>query len=200
MDPYINPDVAANFRGSANIGIFFRLDTDPVLRLWLGDADIERGIESIDADGTVYLGGGPIVSMPDLDILINGKAARSEFFVSGVSAEFLVMFDEAAISVKGAEVKVGFAALNNDYQPLTPILPLVTGYADFWAMERESLGGAENPTQKIKLSVGSGDTSRRRPALNSWTSTQQKTISVDDTFCDRVSRYVPNYVVSWPRF
>jgi hypothetical protein len=200
MTPYIDPDVAAVFRGGANIGIFFRLDTDPVTRLWLGDADIELGIESIDEDGAVYLGGGKIVNLPDLDILINGKADRAEFFVSGVDADFMARFDAEAPPVKGVEVKVGMALLDNDYQPVTPIIPLITGYADFWAMERKSVLGADTPQQMIKLSVGMGDTARRRPALTSWSDSQQRMLSADDEFCQRVPRYVQSYTVSWPRF
>lgn len=205
MDPYVDPGIAVRFRGSTNSGIFFRLDqedSDDVVRLWFGSSDIRARVPGLDPSipKPIYRGAGQLVGVPEVDILINGKAGRGEFFVNGVSSEFLALVEEAAPSVKGMEVTLGFAALDNDYQADTDIIPIVTGFADFWAPERKTIFGAGNPTHSLKLSVGFGDTARRRPALTSWSSAQQRMISADDEFCDRVARYNQQYTISWPRY
>lgn len=204
MDPYVDPEVAAKFRGSTNVGICFRVDQenpDDIVRLWFGAGNRRMCVPGLDPTDPkpLYLGASRFVGIPQLDILINGKAARGEFFVSGVDSAFLAMVEEAAPSVKGKEVTIGFAAFDRDWQPETDIIPIVTGFADFWAPERKTIYGAGSPTHSLKLSVGFGDTARRRPALVSWSKAQQRMISTDDSFCDRVARYVQSYVVPWPR-
>ncbi|MDX0312829.1 hypothetical protein GOC54_17370 [Sinorhizobium meliloti] len=55
---FIPSNIVEEMRGSHQLGIFLRVDTDPALHLWFGINDIPANFDSIDPTGTVYLGGG----------------------------------------------------------------------------------------------------------------------------------------------
>lgn len=200
----IDPAVAASFRGSHNLGIFFRLGTDPALHLWFGVNDVPIGIPSLDPEGTVYLGGGRFIAVPELEVLINGQAGRVEFTLSSAVPEFasfLLDLDTDAPPVQGAPVHVGIAALDDRWQPKTPAIPLWRGEADYWSVRQDPVPDAASmPMRTLALSVGTGNTARKRPRRIAWTHAMQQSISATDRFCDRVSRYTRQYVVTWPRF
>jgi hypothetical protein len=200
--PYVSGTVVSALRQSVNLGIFFRLATTPAaLRLCLGVNDVPIGIESVDPDGSVYVGAGRLIGIPQLEVLLNGLADRIEFYVDGVSNDDLVNLAPAAASVKGKAVTVGIATLDKRFQPTTNIIPLWSGFADFWSMQRKVQPiGETNPSQMIALSVGTGDLARSRSRRSYWTSAQQKAVSATDEFCDRVARYSSTYEVTWPRF
>jgi len=85
---YVPDDVIAAMRGSHSLGIFFRMDTNPALHLWMGINDIPAEFDhAIDLEGTVYLGGGRLGGIPTLEVLINGVADRVEFQMTGISPE-----------------------------------------------------------------------------------------------------------------
>lgn len=198
---YIDPDVAALFRGPVNLGVFWRLGTDPALHLWMGIHEVPIGIPSLDEDGTTYLGAGRLIDIPELELLINGIADKVDFSLSGVDSAFLAQLDASAPKVAGALCTVGFAPLDERYQPMTSIIPIWCGTADFWTMQRDpasEIGGS--PVQRITLSVGAGDTSRANPKLKTFTDAEQRRVSPTDRFFDRVIRYVQTYIVPWPRF
>lgn len=198
---WISDSIVQRFWGAANIGIFVRVDTDDPIRVWFGLTAKEIGIDAWDADGTRYAAGGQLISIPDeLDALINGLAARWEVGFSGVQDAFLELVEAGAVSVKGRVVHIGFAPLDFTYDKVSEVIPLVMAYADYWYMRRIAGTPTKAQQQQIALSVGQGDTARRRPARVSWTSTVQKLFSPTDTFCDRTVRYVPSYLISWPRF
>jgi hypothetical protein len=198
---YVSTDVAASFRGSINLGIFFRLDTDPALHLWLGVNDVPIGIPGIDASGTVYLGAGRLLDIPALDVLLNGQAARVEIGVAGVDADFMAKLNAEAPPVKSKECNIGIARLDDRFQPATQIIPMWTGYADFWAMRQTAAQDqTRGPVRIVTLSAGTGDTTRSRPRRVTWTASMQRLFYPDDAFCDRVSRYVHTFVVQWPHF
>ncbi len=71
-------------RGSHQLGLFLRIDTDPGLHIYFGVNDIPLGFDSIDPDGTVYLGGGRLIGIPSLEILVNGTSAAVDFTISGI--------------------------------------------------------------------------------------------------------------------
>jgi hypothetical protein len=198
---YLPAPVTEALRGSVNLGLYWRLGTEPALHLWMGFNDVPIGIPSLDAEGTVYLGAGKLMNIPELEVLINGIADRTEFYLSGVSIEASNIVDEEAPPVTGAPVHVGIAVLNDRYQPTTPIIPLWTGTADYWTMKQSRTEKAtDTPTRTIAISVGTGDTTRSRPRFGFWTDAQQRIISSTDAFCDRVARYSRGYQVTWPRW
>lgn len=198
---YVSSSVVAALRGSVNLGVFWRLGTNPALHLWMGVNDVPIGIPSLDGNGTVYIGAGRLLGIPELELLINGVADKIEFGLSGVTAEHLALVEAGAPAVRGALCTVGFAPLDSRYQPMTQIIPLWCGSADYWAMEQQpATKPTDPPTRTIMLSVGAGDTTRAVPKLLSFTPAYQKLVSATDEFCSRVSRYVQSYQVSWPRF
>lgn len=199
---YVDDTTVTALRKGTNLGVFLRIAVEPdPLLLCLGINDIPIGIESVDAGGSVYIGSGKLLGIPELEVLINGLADRVEFSVSGVSAEHVAQLAPEAAKVKGKPVHVGIAVLDARWQPTTQIIPLWKGYADFWSVQRKPKAGTEgNPTQTIAISVGTGDTARSRSRRSYWTKAQQQKISPTDEFCSRVARYTRDYEVAWPRF
>lgn len=181
--------------------VFFRLDTDPPLRLWCGINDIPIQLTNVDAGGAVYLGAGRLLNVPDLEVLINGIADRVEFYLPGVSVENSNRVAAGAPAIQGAAVHVGLATLDDRYQPTTEITPVWYGLADLWAMKQpKSSDPSQPPARTLVLSVGSGRTGRARARRAAYTSVQQKLLYPDDKFCDFVSRYTTLYEVKWPVF
>lgn len=205
--PYLDTATAAAFSAMRNIGVFWRLDLptvtdgDQSLRIWMGVNDCPIGIDSIDPAGSVYLGAGRLLNVPELEVLINGKADRIEFFLSGVPSDVVAKIDEAAPPVKGKEVHIGIAPLDDNWQPLTSIIPLWMGIADYWSVKMEPTKDLMQPHQNIiALSVGSGATGRSRARRVSFSDLQQKAVYPTDRAFERVVRYSQSYTVTWPRF
>ena len=199
----VTPAAAPQGRALTTNAVFFRLDTDPPLRLWCGINDIPIGIDVIDEAGSVYLGAGRLLNVPDLEVLINGAADRVEFFLPGASVENANRVATAAVAmeIQGAPVHVGRATLDDRYQPVTPIEPVWYGLADLWAMRQPmSADPAAPPSRTLVLSAGSGRTGRSRARRAAYTSAQQKLRFPTDKFCDFVSRYTSLYEVTWPKF
>lgn len=202
---YIPESTLAHLRGDARVGVFFQLDTDPALHVWMGANDIRMGdpfgVESVDAKGTRFLGAGRLLAIPDLELLINGIADRIDLQLSGVTPEFLAQIDDEAPPVTGAEAHIGIAPLDERWQPLAPIIPLWIGVADYWRM---SSTAPDDPTKPrvngIVLSIGTGDTTRARASRLTWTDDAQREISPTDSFCNRVGRYLTGLLIAWPRF
>lgn len=181
--------------------VFFRLATDPPLRLWCGINDIPIELVNVDAAGAVYLGAGRLLNVPDLEVLINGIADRVEFYLPGVSVENANRVAAAAPEIQGLPVHVGVATLDDRYQPVTNIIPVWYGLADLWAMKQPlSSDRDQPPSRTLVLSVGSGRTGRARARRASYTPAQQKLVYPTDKFCDFTPRYTTLYEVVWPKF
>jgi hypothetical protein len=181
--------------------VFFRLATTPdPLRLWCGINDIPIGIDVIDEAGAVYLGAGRLLNVPDLEVLINGKADRVDFLLPGVTVENAARVAAAAPDVKGKALHIGVATLDDRYQPLTAITPVWYGLADLWRMRQPKTADLQAPTRTLVLSVGSGATGRARARRASYTSAQQKLVHPTDKFCDFTSRYTTLRETKWPNF
>src|SRR5947209_6338352 len=102
-------ELAALKSGIQNIGIFFRLEVDPVVRIWLGAGDIRPGVNVLDVSGQTYHGFGAIGAVPAIKQLMGGAAERVEFSASGVSSDLLTIASgNDADAVKGCRVDVGF--------------------------------------------------------------------------------------------
>src|SRR5690349_6131520 len=98
----------------------FRIATDPVAMLWSGYGDLLIPADAVVPEDEIALGGGELVSLPDLEQLINGVAQRVEFTLSGVSARAIRFAQEEADTVPGAAVHVGRMDFGPDWQPLGP--------------------------------------------------------------------------------
>lgn len=207
MSLYISEADALLFRDTRPMALFFHmtLTTDTALRLWMGVNDIPSpgwpiGSSAIDSGGETYTGAGKLINLPEFEALINGIADRVTFSLSGVDDETAARLDEGAPEVRGAAVYVGLAAMNAAYQPITDIIGLFTGTADYWSMQQTVVQGEGQPARTALLSVGAGDTGRTRPVRAAYTQTQQQALYPDDTFCRRVFGYSRGYITKWPRF
>jgi hypothetical protein len=48
---YVPLAVVEEMRGSHQLGVFLRIDTDPALHMWFGINDVPIGFDGIDPDG-----------------------------------------------------------------------------------------------------------------------------------------------------
>lgn len=185
-----------------NIGIFFRLETDPVVRLWLGFGDIEPGINAYDLTGAEYLGFGEIQNVPAFNQLINGKAERVEFTMSGVSGEILAIASGGdSEQVKGKRVAVGFAVMDANWALLGSIKWSANYSADYLAITQQlSADPAQPIVRTVTLSCGTLLTGRRRPSFSYFTDQDQQARFPGDTFCERTPIYANGFNKTWPRF
>lgn len=183
------------------IGVFFRMATDPISRLWLGIGDIKPGINAYDAEGDpTYKGLGELIDVPALQQLINGTADRVTFSVSGVSADTLALASTEASTIKGVAVAVGIAMFGASWQQLGVPKWLWTGRGDFVALQQQSDREGKGITRVIELSVGSRFTSRRRRGLSYLTDRDQQQRHSGDKFCERTVLYSSEVTKVWPTF
>lgn len=189
------------YSGVQNIAAFFRLETDPVIRLWLGFGYKAVGTNVLDPDGAVYRGFGEITSLPEFNQMINGAAERVAFTLSGVSGEVLQLAAGGdADQVKGRRVSVGIGILGAQFELLGAVHWLANYRADFLSIEQPPTGQGSDVVRGVTLSCGTLLTSRRRPALSYFSNEDQQARFPGDTFCELTSRYATSFNKKWPIF
>lgn len=181
------------------IGIFFRLATAPVVRLWLGVGPCRAGVNALDTDGAIYRGFGELTDVPEVQQLINGVADRVQFQVSGVSQETLRLASAEALDVQGAQVALGLGIFGASWQLLGSVKWIFRGRADVVTLNIDD-SGEEGITRSVALSVGSLFTGRRRRGLSYLTDHDQQTRHSGDKFCERTALYSEESSKVWPRF
>jgi hypothetical protein len=188
-------------RTAVRVGFFFRLATDPVVRLWLGVGKIAVS-DVFEPDGVIYRGFGEIADFPQLRALINGAAERVEFTVSGVTGEVLRVASGAdAQQVKGRMVSAGFAVMDKDWQLVGQIKWIRTYTADYLAITQTvPTDPAQSTRRSVTLSCGSLLTARRRPSLSYFSNQDQQSRFPGDRFCERTPVYANGFNKTWPRF
>lgn len=180
------------------IGVFFRLATDPVIRLWLGIGNIRVGVNAQDASGAIYQGFGVLNNVPDVSQLINGVADRVDFTISGVSAQAMQVAAADAVAVHNASCALGISFFDGGWQQLGPPKWLFRGIADVVTISQDN--GDAGVIRSISLSVGSLFTGRRRRALSYLTNRDQQSRSPGDRICERTTLYGMDTDKVWPRF
>lgn len=195
-------ELAALESGRTRTGVFFRLDTNPVVRLWLGIGKIEPGVNAYDASGAVYTGFGEIQDVPSFKQLINGRAERVDFTVSGVSGPILEIASGGdSEQVKGKRVAVGFAVMDEAWQMLGPVKWCANYTADYLAIAQAAVTDPLNPVVRtVTLSCGTLFTARRRPAQSYFTDQDQQARFPGDRFCERTPVYANGFNKTWPTF
>jgi hypothetical protein len=195
-------ELAALQSGATRIGVFFRLDTDPIVRIWLGFGDIASGVNTYDPSGALYHGFGEIQNLPVFRQLINGSAERVDFTISGVSGEILsVASGGDPDQVKGKRVAFGFALMDQAWVMLGAVKWCANYTADYLAIEQALTGDPAQPVVRtIRLSCGTLLTARRRPALSYFSDQDQRSRSPGDRFCERTPIYCTGFNKSWPTF
>jgi hypothetical protein len=192
-------ELAALESGTQRIGVFFRLETDPVVRLWLGAGNIKPGINTLDAAGAEYKGFGALPSVPAFKQLINGAAVRVDFTLSGVSGDLLqIASGNDAEQVKGKPVAVGFALMDSSWALLGAVKWCAIYTADFLSVEQRPADAFSPIVRSIGLSCGSRFTARRRPAFSYFTDQDQQARYPGDLFCSLTGRYALAFNVPWP--
>lgn len=196
---FIPEDEALLFRGSYSLGIYVRVETDPPLRLWSGLNPIDHVMPPIHVATETYL---PVrmLAVPELDMIINQVAARADITLEGISIEAADEIAGLGLDVVGCLVNFGFANHDKHWQPVTPIRSMAEGVADFWAMGQPAVTAGQAPTRTLSLSVGFGETGRKRARRVAYSDTQQQARYPGDTFCKDVPRYHRGYAIAWPRF
>jgi hypothetical protein len=197
---YVPENIIEAMRSSHTLGIFFRLDTDPALHIWMGVNDIPAGFDSIDADGTVYLGGGRLLNVPTLEVLINGQADDVVFGISGIDPKSAQKVIDAMPDVRGKRVYLGITTLDKYYQPMGPIIPLWEGIASHKKDRLPPVVGNEPHTVTLALAIVSGGSTRSRPALSVWDSAHQKALYPTDRGCDATARLARGVAPEWPKY
>lgn len=182
---------------SHQLGIFLRIDTDPALHLWFGVNDIPIGFDSIDPDGTVYLGGGRLIGVPTLEVLVNGTSDSVEFTISGVDPVAGARMLSQIPEVRGADVVMGLTTLDQYFQPMSSIIPIWSGTAAYTGESSAAVQGTANVSLSLSLAVVSGETTRSRAARTFWSSAHQKALSPTDKFCDETQRLARGVDPTW---
>jgi hypothetical protein len=195
-------EIAALELDVQNIAAFFRVETEPnPVLLWLGFGHIAV-TNTLDPDGTEYVGFGEIFDLPTFNQMLNGAAQRVEFALSGVSGDVLaVASGNDAEIISGARTSVGIGFLGTDWQLLGAVHWFANYTADFLSTQQAETTDPEQPIiRKVVLSAGSLMTARRRPSLSYLTNQDQQARSTGDMFCNLVGRYAHGWIKPWPQF
>lgn len=197
---FVPPAVVSALRTDSQLAVFLRVETDPALHLYFGVNDVPIGFDSIDPDGTVYLGGGRLQGIPALQILVNGSSAAIDFTVSGIDPETGAKMIDSIPPVRGALVQVGLTALDDYYQPITQIIPIWTGIASHLKEARAPVRSGENPTVTLSLATVAGENTRSRPSKVLWSDAMQRSLYPTDAFCNGTARLARGIQPKWPVF
>lgn len=196
---YVPDAVVEAMRGSHQAAIFVRVDTDPPLHLRLGGHDIPMGIDSIDAEGTVYLGC-RLNGIPTLEVLINGTADSVEFSLSGIDIATAQSMVESIPPVRGAAVHVGITTLDQYFQPMSSIIPLWHGTASHLRRASPPAQSNQDRTVQLSLVVAAGEDGRSRGTQVLWSDAHQKALYPTDDFFKNMQRLARGVQAVWPNF
>jgi hypothetical protein len=202
---WLPEDLVSALRSSSRIGIFFHLATDPDLRLWSGSGNSPAmTMFGTDLEAGRWLGAGRLLSLPDLDVLINGQTEEMRVGLSGVDDAHIAQITAGAPAVAGKAARFGVATFDERWQPTSAIVPIWRGAASHWTPESKPITSLDkNPQSTITLTLVAGDVGRSRMKGATFTPSWQAQRSAaglpPDRFFDRVVRYVQNYLPGWPR-
>lgn len=163
----------------------FRIETDEPAMFWTGHGDLLLPADSVLTAPEIALGGGTLISLPDLEQLLDGEAQRLEISVSGVSEATLAFAQDEAAQVPGAAVWIGRIGFDSEWQQ---------GAVEWeWAGEGRGLfvsgeDSGAGRSRSITLRVAAGDTTRSRAPFAFFTDADQRRDFPDDTFFSHVGR------------
>jgi hypothetical protein len=163
--------------------VLFRIGSDPVGRIWSGVNSIiipADAVENDPGDVPLYLGGGALVNLPELEQVINGVASRVDVVLSGVDAETLRLAREEAATVKGATCHIGDIYFDDNWQ-IAEVEWIGVLRADYLTTSSSA------KSRSITLSLSTEDTDRSRAPVAFWSDTDQRRRSPTDRFCDHVA-------------
>ncbi|MBX4870574.1 hypothetical protein HJA85_27005 [Rhizobium bangladeshense] len=197
---YVPANVVEEMRGSHQLGVFLRIDTEPALHMWFGVNDVPIGFDGIDPDGTVYLGGGRLIGVPSLEVLVNGTSDAVDFSVSGIDPATGAAMLDSIPAVRGKMVQIGLTTLDQYYQPMSQIIPIWTGLASHPKESRPPIREGETATLSLSLAVVAGENTRSRPSKALWSDAMQRSLYPTDAFCNGTGRLARGIQPKWPVF
>lgn len=197
---YVPSGVIEAMASSHMLGIFLRLDTDPALHIWMGINDIPAGFDSIDEDGTIYLGGGRLLNVPTLEVLVNGQSDSVEFGIAGIDPATAQKVLDEMPPVRGKDIRIGITTLDDHYQPTASPVAIWGGTASHVTETSEVVKETENATTAVSLASVSGNNTRSRASSSLWSAVHQKALHPTDRFCDGTARLARGVAPVWPNY
>ena len=153
--------------------IVVRIAADPPALLWSGLGNIELPADAVIPVASIALGAGELVSVPDFQQIMDGRAERLDMVFSGVSEETVRLALEDAPSVRNARVDVGRITLDSDWQRSGPVAWEATFEARSLTVSRPQADSGQI-TRSITLTIAHGDTTRSRAPIAYFTDADQR--------------------------
>lgn len=167
-------------------GVFMRIETDPVIRIWTGSHAYR-----LPADGVVEIEGGEYLGLaltdfPVLDRMLNDQAGEYAFTLSGITPELIALLDVPA-DFSGSRVTLGQLKFDKAWRPISSVDWIGDFDAEHVALSivRDGDGHAASLT----MTVGSASTDRRLAIQLHWSAIEQRDLSETDAFFDFVINY-----------
>lgn len=157
---------------------------DPAL-FWTGHTDLLLPADDVLAAPTIVPGGGELLSLPDLEGLLNGIAQRVEITFSGVSARTVAFASAEALDVAGARCHIGRVEFDEEWQLSGPVEWEWTGEAQRLSVGGEPSSGGRQ--RSVTLVVAAGDTTRARAPFSFFTDADQRRDYPTDAFFSHVA-------------
>jgi hypothetical protein len=182
------------------LGGLVRVATPVPVRLWSGIGDLPVTGSAFDADGTIYKGGGRLISLPAFQRLWNGLAERIDIDLIAVTDDMWSAVYEEADDIRGARLRLGIVLFDENYAQIGSIKWARRGTVD--VIRTSNKPGKNERVKTISFSLGSQFTGRRNPGAGAWTNADQRSRpgSEDDRACERTSLMTVNSVKEWPAF
>lgn len=177
--------------GQVRAAVLLKITIDGAadLRVWGGVGDLRIPADTIEPAPATYSGLGELMNLPAVSQLVNGVADQVTFVMSGVNDEILALADEEAVAVRFAEARLGFAAMDAQWQLASAVKWLWQGVVETPECSQTAASGDTPATRSVSLTVSTGMTGRRRPVLAFYTDADQRRRSPTDRFCERVVFY-----------
>lgn len=167
-------------------GVFMRIETDPVIRIWTGSHPYRLPADDVvEIEGGEYLGLA-LNDFPVLDRMINDQAGEYTFTLSGIEQNLIDLLD-VPLDFSGSRVSLGQLRFDKAWRPLSD----VDWIGDF---DAEHIGlsivqDGDGHSASIAMTVGSASTDRRLAIQLHWSSIEQRDLSSTDAFFDFVANY-----------
>lgn len=176
------------------LGIFFWADTQPPIRVWLGNGRIDPGKNTIDQpNGAEYRGMGELVNVPAFQELLGTRAERVDFELAGVTQKIMDVAVGEADDVRDRDCALGVAVMDSGWGIVETVRWIRRYTADVLAVDQDS--SASGIFRKVILSVASALAGRWRPALAYYVPHEQP---ADDFYCNLTPNYRQEYIKRWP--
>lgn len=176
-----------------NRGLFLRLGTVPVIRVWSGNRRMRVAANDLDTVDQIYESLAILRDVPEIDRLINGEARRVTFQLNGLNKQIADLVDVDMESVQGSHARIGHMRYDRNWRPTGAIRWAFDGVLDEIGLEQTQSEKGHEWT--LSVSMSSALVERNRPQLLFWTPQDQSTVSPTDTGF----RYIPTYNVGTTR-